>query len=673
MGRPEEAIAHYDRALVLKPDFANGWYNLGLVFHRLGLQGESLVCIDRALELEPHYAEALNVRGSSLRSLGRPLDALDSYDRALAANPQMAEVWNNRGNILRELLRFAEARDSYEKAIAINPNFAEAHNGHGGVLTNMRDFEGAFASLQRALAIKPDYPEAIANRAAIWLDLSRTEQAVVDYDMALSQAPGLAEAWIGRGNAQHQLKRFSEALASCKRALALDPGSFRAHTLMGQCLGTLGQVEASIAKFDDALAIKPDFEDAISLKIFATDFKTDLTFEEQRDVRRLWWERIGSRYALPPEPHRNVRDPDRRLVIGYVSSDFRSHSAARVFKPVIEYADKIAFETVCYSCSPIEDGLTREFQQMTSRWRDASRWTDERLIEQVRGDQVDILVDLSGHTGGNRLKVLARKPAPIQAHGWGHCTPPGLPTIDYVFADPVTIPPEVRHLFHETIYDLPCMLTLDPLPPDVSRGPLPARGNGFITFGVFNRISKITDESAKAWAQILARLPSSRLLIKDFELDDRMTRDNLLARFAQYGVAADLIQMLGKTSRPDHLQAMNAVDIFLDPFPQNGGASTWESVQMGVPVVTKLGSALSSRAAGGILSSIGLRDWVADSLEGYIDIALRHASRIDELAGLRDGLPARIAASAAGNPAAYAAEAGKAYRDIWRTYCAGVR
>jgi predicted O-linked N-acetylglucosamine transferase (SPINDLY family) len=672
LGRLDEALAQYDKALAVGKDFHTPWYCRGLVLHQLGRHEEALHSFDQALTFDPRHAEALNGRASVYRTLGRPAEALESYDRAVAINPNLAEAFNNRGNILREFGRFAEARDSFDRAIAINPNFAEAHNGRGGVSTNMRDFEQAFISLQRALEIRPNYPEALANRGAVWLELKRTEQALVDYDHALALAPGLAEAWVGRANALHQLSRLSEAIASCERGLSLDPGSFRAHALMGQCLGTLGQVDASIAKFDDALALKPDFEDAISLKIFGMDFKADLTFEQQRDVRRLWWERIGSKIAVPPQaPYRNLRDPDRRLVVGYVSADFRNHSAARVFKPVLQYADKAAFETVCYSCSPVEDSLTQEFQQMAGRWRDASQWTDQRLFEQIREDGVDILVDLAGHTAGNRLAVFVRKPAPIQAHGWGHCTPPGLPAIDYVFCDPVTIPPEARHLFQETIYDLPCMLTLDPLPPDVCRGELPALANGFVTFGVFNRISKITDASAEAWSQILNRLPGSRLVIKDMQLGEALARSNLLARFARCGLPADRIDLLGKTPRPEHLQAMNAIDIFLDPFPQNGGASTWESLQMGVPVVAKLGDALSSRAAGGILSAVGMRDWVADSLDGYIEIAVQHASRIEELAELRRGLPARIAASTAGNPAAYAAEVGKAYRNMWRIYCAG--
>jgi predicted O-linked N-acetylglucosamine transferase (SPINDLY family) len=246
-----------------------------------------------------------------------------------------------------------------------------------------------------------------------------------------------------------------------------------------------------------------------------------------------------------------------------------------------------------------------------------------------------------------------------------------LPTIDYVFSDPVTIPLQVRGLFHEAIYDLPCMLTLDPLPTDVPRGELPALANGFITFGVFNRISKISDAAVEVWAQILDRVPHSKLLVKDHAIDDALVRDNLLGRFARYGVAPERIDVLGATSRSDHLTALNKVDICLDPFPQNGGVSTWEALQMGVPVVARLGNTLSSRVAGAILSAIGMTDWVAENASNYLEIAVAQAGNVEELSRLRRALPDRIAASAAGNPAAYAEEVAKAYRSMWQNYCAG--
>jgi predicted O-linked N-acetylglucosamine transferase (SPINDLY family) len=239
-----------------------------------------------------------------------------------------------------------------------------------------------------------------------------------------------------------------------------------------------------------------------------------------------------------------------------------------------------------------------------------------------------------------------------------------------VFSDPVTIPPDVRHLYKEAIYDLPCMLTLDWLPPDVPHAPLPALANGFITFGVFNRISKISDPAIQAWAQILERVAGSRLLIKDSALSDPLIRESLLARLIHCGIVVDRIELRGGTPRLQHLAAFNEVDICLDPFPQNGGVSTWEALRMSVPVVAQLGNAQPKRISAAVLTSVGLSDWIGKDSEDYIDIAVAWAGRTDDLARLRQEMPNRVAASAAGNPETYADAVGKAYRNMWQAYCA---
>jgi predicted O-linked N-acetylglucosamine transferase (SPINDLY family) len=701
---PDEALANYDKAIAVKNDFAEAWYNRGVVLeqlkryqeafdshsralvikpryaeamagrgsalHEMGRSTEALESYEKALAINPHFAEALNKRGIALFELERNEDALDSYDSAVAADPKLADAHGNRAIVLHELRRHAEALESYDKALAIDPASWTALSGRGAVLSSLRDYDRALQSFARAIELRPDYAEAFANRGGALQDLGRLPDALINLDRAVALNPGLFKAWLLRGSALLASRRASEAIACGERALAIKPNSPGAHTLLGTCLAALGDVEGAIARFDRALAIKPDCDEAIISKIFVLDFSDDANFEQHRNVRRLWWEHIGSKTPVPDEPYRNIRDPGRRIVVGYLSSDFREHSAAKVFKPVLQYTDKSHFETVCYSCSPVKDRATEVFEQMADRWHDASQWNDDRLADQIRQDRIDILVDLSGHTEGTRLRVVAKKPAPIVAHGWGHCTPPGLPTIDYVFADPVTIPPEVRHLYLEKIYDLPCMLTLDTLPDDVLRTALPALTNGFVTFGVFNRISKISDSATAAWAEILRRVPRAKLLIKDGALDDPTVRENLLARLARHNMATDRVELRGGTPRLQHLAAFNDVDICLDPFPQNGGASTWEALRMSVPVVAKLGNALSQRAAGGIVTAVGLADWVADSTEGYIDTAVSWAGRIDELAQLREEMPRRLNESAAGNPRLYADAVGKAYRAMWQTYCA---
>jgi predicted O-linked N-acetylglucosamine transferase (SPINDLY family) len=241
--------------------------------------------------------------------------------------------------------------------------------------------------------------------------------------------------------------------------------------------------------------------------------------------------------------------------------------------------------------------------------------------------------------------------------------------MDYIFADPVLIPESARHLFAENIYDLPCLITTEALP-DMQPSALPMIRNGHVTFGVFNRIDKISDNAMIVWSKLLQQVAGSIIVIKNSALDDPFLRDGLIARFVAHGVAADRIRCIGSTSRREHLAEFANVDISLDPFPQNGGVSTWESLQAGVPVVAKLGKGASSRAGGAIVNAVGLHDWVAEDDDAYIAIARKHASMASDLEALRASLPARVATSAAGNGAIYTRRVEDGYRQFWRDYCA---
>ncbi|MDU6373479.1 MAG: acetylglucosamine transferase, partial [Bradyrhizobium sp.] len=271
------------------------------------------------------------------------------------------------------------------------------------------------------------------------------------------------------------------------------------------------------------------------------------------------------------------------------------------------------------------------------------------LADRIEADGVDILVDLSGHSAGNRLPVFARKPAPVQVTAWGSGTGTGLPTMDYFFADPVTVPEAVRPLFAEHVYDLPAVITTDPLQ-GWQPTSLPMLRNGYVTFGVFNRIDKISEPALALWSRLMAALPDARIVIKNGALQDPLLRDGLVARFVAHGIAQDRITCLGLSTRDQHIAQFAAIDMSLDPFPQNGGVSTWESLQAGVPVVAKLGRGAAGRAAAGIIKAVGLHDWVAEDDDGYIAIALAHAGRPADLAKLRTELPSMVASSAAGRP-----------------------
>ncbi len=294
------------------------------------------------------------------------------------------------------------------------------------------------------------------------------------------------------------------------------------------------------------------------------------------------------------------------------------------------------------------------------------QWPDDRLADCIRADKVDILVDLSGHTIDNRLRVFARKPAPIQVTAWGHGSGTGMPAMDYLFTDPVSVPREVCGLFAEQIYHLPCSIIIEPPPPELRAAEPPMTSSGYVTYGVFTRASRFSNSAIELWARILRSNATSRLIIKDHLLNDGSIQTRLLENLAAHGVAPDRVSLMGSTSREEHLAAYGRVDIGLDPFPHGGGVSTWESLYMGVPVVTRMGNSLSTRIGGAILSAIDMRDWIASSEDQYVDIALR--STPDQLRTIRNQLPDLIAARC--SPVSYTRAVERAYRTMWEKYCA---
>jgi predicted O-linked N-acetylglucosamine transferase (SPINDLY family) len=456
-------------------------------------------------------------------------------------------------------------------------------------------------------------------------------------------------------------------MVACQRALAIDPGSARTLTQLGHCHALQGDAETAVSWFDRALAIKPDDEAALSSRIYSLDFSDDGDFARHQAARSEWWARIGSKiHARCPPQHDNDRDPARRIVLGYVSAEFREHSAAFSFRPVLENHDKTRFEVICYSGSVAEDAVTNCFRQVADQWRNVLQWSDDRLADCIRADKVDVLIDLSGHSEGNRLRTFAGKPAPVQVSAWGHATGTGLPTIDYLFSDPVVLPAEVRHLYAEQIHDLPCAIIIEPPPTELRSLEPPVTSNGYVTYGSFNRVNKLSNAVIAVWARILRADVTSRLLIKHQLIDDVSIRSLLLEKFVSHGIAPDRIDLLGSTSRKEHLAAYQRVDICLDPFPHGGGVSTWETLHMGVPVVAKLGDGIAGRIGGAILSAIGMTDWVASDDDQYVEIALR--SSPDRLRTIRHELPNLIERRC--SPAAYTRAVEAAYRTMWEKWCA---
>ncbi len=673
-GRQSEALSAFDQLLAAYPNHLAGNNEKASVLAEAGKYEEALPFVNKALALQPRYAEAYLNKGNIFAKLKRHDEAIAAYRTASSLNQYMFDAYLGLGGVFRDLRRYEDAFATYAQVLKLKPDLPSAWLGRGDLFQELRRFDEALASYDKALQCDPRYAEAYVARGNLLAPFGYYDRALADYEKAIEHRSDFVDAWIGRGTVLLGRKRHDEALTAFDKALALDAKCEKAWLGRGNVFFALGRSNEALAAYDQALALDPDFEAALVNKIFTLDFSADVSFQDQQNARTKWWQQFGQRHASPmPVVHDNSREPDRRLKIGYVSADFRRHSAGFAVRPILANHDKAAFEVVCYNCNlhTRNDDFTETFKGLADQWVEASCLSDDELARRIRSDRIDILVDLAGHSADNRLKCFAAQPAPIQVTAWGHANGTGLPTIDYLFSDPVTIPQAARRHFAEKIYDLPCLIMVEPLPTEVAHEGLPAMKNGYCTFGYFNRASKASRDAVAAWARLLKQVPHARMLMKDPSFEAESVKAAIRRQLSDYGVPPDRVEFAGWTSREKHLATYNEVDICLDPFPHTGGVSTWEALQMGVPVVSQLGNSMASRISGGILTAIGLGEWVSNDTDGYIAQAATYAADFHRLADLREKLPAMIAASEAGDPAAYTRAVERAYRTMWRDYCRG--
>jgi protein O-GlcNAc transferase len=634
-GQLDQAERLYRQVVSIDPRHADSWHNLGAIAHKTGRYEMAADLICRAIEIDGSFATFHLSAGLALSDLGR----LD------------------------------EAAACFRKAIRLQPGDAEAHHRLGSVLLRLSLPGKAEPHLRGAIERKPDYAEACCELGRALQGQGRRDEAEAYYRKALALRPDLAQQYNATGVALLEQGRLDEARAHFRLALDLRPDYAPSHTNLGTASLTLGDHATAIACYRRALSLQPDNTDTHTNLIFALNFDPAIGPQAQQQERRDWYARHARSLAEPPSAHGNSPMPERRLRVGYLSAHFRRHAASYAFAPVLIHHDPEQFEIFCYSDTVTEDDLTQILRGRATNWRHCVGVPDDRLAEIIRADEIDICVDLVGHMHGNRLLVMARKPAPVQVTAWGEPTGTGLPTIDYLLADPVLVPQRWRPLLSETVVDLPCFLchwTPEPLP---APGPLPGLRNGHVTFGSFNRLDKISSAVLQSWGAILRAVPGARLVIKSPRLSDVVARDHLTAALAQTEVDAGRITMIGYTSRAEHLAAYREIDLALDPFPHGGGMTTLEALAMGVPVIAAPGETISSRLAAACLAALGLTDFIAEDRSAYIALAAARAADLGALANLRRDLPSRMARSPVGDGPGYARAVEATYREMWRGWC----
>ena len=676
LGRATEAVALYRRAVALDPAYADAKANLGLAMRDAGDTDGALAFFQEAVAQRPDHVVLLNAYGNTLRQAGRLDDAIATLQHAVAVGPTYAEAFNNLGLAYAMHHKPEQAAQYLKRATELKPESAIISNNYGALMVRMFRFEEAVKALANAVARDPAYDEALINLGVANYMRGDAKEAISAYVRVLERNPSNAFARYSLGVAYLEDQRLAEAEVEIRAALATDPKNAMAHNTLGVLLLDQHHIaEARTAMREAAdvnTASAPVF---YSNYAFASLYAADVSNAEIMEIHRAYGRRFGTAEPVLNLPHANTREPNHKLRIGYLSPDFRAHSVAYFFEAILEKHDRAQFEIALYSDTTRVDAVTRAMRAAADIWVDTAGLSDDALAQRLKDDRVDILINLAGHTSGNRLPVCALKPAPVQIEYLGYPETSGVPAQDYRLVDARTDPEgEADARSTERLVRLPdCFHCYRPGKVTEAAAPAPHIKRGYVTFASFNVLPKVTSEAITAWATILKAVPGSHFLIKCKQLRDERVQARIRAEFAAAGVDPARIEMTAFiASVGDHLAQYGRVDLALDTFPYNGTTTTCESLYMGVPVLTMRGDNHRSRVGLSLLHAVGLEDaFVADNVADYIERAVAFGRNPAPLAEIRHKLRAMVEQSPLRDEVGFTRTLEKTYRDLWKAWCAG--
>lgn len=618
-------------------------------------------------------AEAWFLLGAVHGQLGNYPDAENCCRRALGLQPEHPALHHNLAVALLYQDKLDAASDSYLKALKLSPGNVSAYNELAAIYIRRRFYVKAVELLEKALIHLPGTAELYLKLGLAHFEDGKIDEALLAYQRVLELCPQHVDATYALGRIKRVQGHLGSAIEYLDKAVALAPDHGEALAVLGGVKKEQGKIDEALVLFRKALRQQPGREDIHSSFLLNLNYTSDTSAQECFS-EHLRWNRqhagVKSAYAGSCVS----RAADRRLRVGYISPDFRTHSVAYFFEPLLASHNRSDFECYCYADFRLhrEDSVTARLKSQADRWIDATLLSDADLAEQIRADRIDILVDLAGHTAGNRLSVFGMRSAPIQVTYLGYPNTTGLDAMDYRITDSFADPEGETEQFHtETLIRLrDGFLCYQPPACAPDPGRVPALSNGFITFGSFNNLAKVTPEVIGTWADLLNTVPGTRLLLKNGSFRDEATRECCYDRFRCEGVARERLGLMpGTASLEDHLAAYNGVDIAVDTFPYNGTTTTFEALWMGVPVVTLRGSTHAGRVGLSILSHLGLDNLVAASSRDYIEILSGLAVDYDLLEKYRSTLRERLRMSPLCDAKVIASNIEAGYRRAWQDWC----
>jgi predicted O-linked N-acetylglucosamine transferase (SPINDLY family) len=679
-GRVAEAEFALRQLLLVSPQHAQGLLGLHALLVQTGRAQQAASLLDQASAHAPNNASCLCALGGAYLSVQRRREAVAVFRRAAALQPDLVEASFNLGVALQELGDVPEALRWFERAVSLAPEQGMMQFRFADALWAAGESARSVGHYQAALLTMPKSVELLT-------DLARTLHARESFDGALAMArraleidARLVDAHVQLGQSLLALERLGEGLTSLRTALQLDPTNTTAQLAYSYAAFRCGRVEEVVSTLRRSLR-QTSSAALHSNLVFACAFHPELDSVAILSEAKAWAGTYEKPLADRVRAHTNDRNPERKLRVAYVSPDFWDHCQALFMAPLLQAHDRGQLEVVCYASVERSDAMTELLRTRADAWHDVKALDDLALADRIRDDGIDVLIDLTMHMSGNRLRTFACRPAPVQISWLAYPGTTGLSQIDYRITDQYIDPapdgerggaalPRIEALpgySERSIVLRDTFWCYEPLSTQAVSA-LPALDRGHVTFGCLNNLAKVNDQVLALWAKVLSAVPGSRMLLR---APAGEPRERALAAFAKAGVDGSRIQFVERVPRGAYLASYAAIDICLDTFPYNGHTTSLDAHWMGVPVVTLVGPTVVGRA--GLCQAVHLglvESLVALTPEQFVERAALLASDLPRLAALRLGLRDRLQRSPLMDAQRFARQLERAYRLAWRSWCA---
>ncbi|KAE8681865.1 putative UDP-N-acetylglucosamine--peptide N-acetylglucosaminyltransferase SPINDLY [Hibiscus syriacus] len=682
-----DALSLYNRVLEKDSGCVEAYIGKGICLQMQNMGRAAFESFTEAIKLDPQNACALTHCGILYNYEGRLVEAAESYQKALSADPSykpaaecLAIVLTDLGTSLKLAGNTQEGIQKYYEALKIDPHYAHYHSFIQPAYYNLGDINQGVAYYKKALSYNWHYADAMYNLGVAYGEMLKFNMVFITcynifLQLALSIKPNFSQSLNNLGVVYTVQGKMDAAASMIEKAIIACPTYAEAYNNLGVLYRDAGNISMAITAYEQCLKIDPDSRNAGQNRLLAMNYINegdDKLFDAHRDWGRRFM-RLYPQYNSWDKP----KDPERPLVIGYISSDYFTHSVSYFIEGPLIYHDYGNYQVVVYSAVVKADAKTIRFRERVMKkgglWRDIYGVDEKKVASMVREDKIDILVELTGHTANNKLGTMACRPAPVQVTWIGYPNTTGLPTIDYRITDSFADPPDTKQKHVEELVRLPeCFLCYTPSLEAGRVSPTPALANGFITFGSFNNLAKITPKVLRVWARILCAVPNSRLVVKCKPFCCDSVRQKFLTTLEQLGLESlrvDLLPLI--LLNHDHMQAYSLMDISLDTFPYAGMATTCEFLYMGVPCVTMAGSVHAHNVGVSILSKVGLQHLIAKNEDEYVQLALQLASDVTALQDLRMSLRDLMSKSPICDGQNFISGLEATYRNMWCRYCKG--